>query len=120
MAKILVVDDSVSMRQMLSYVLSEDGHEVTDTGCAEDALTKAGSSGFELVISDLNMPGMSGIELAKELRSMPAFNATPILILSTDSSQEMKTRGKAAGVNGWITKPFNPQMLQQVVKQVTN
>lgn len=118
MAKILVVDDSVSIRKMLTYVLEESGHDVVDSKSAEDALEKIGDTKFQLVLSDLNMPGMDGIDLTKELRTRPLFKSIPILILTTEKSQERKLAGKNAGVTGWINKPFNPEQLVAIVEQV--
>jgi two-component system, chemotaxis family, chemotaxis protein CheY len=117
-AKILVVDDSNSMRQMVGFTLSEAGYDVIEASSSEQALEKIDGVEVQLVLSDLNMPGMDGIELAKVLRAMPLYQSIPILILSTESSQEVKQRGKDAGVTGWITKPFNPDQLLQISEQV--
>ncbi|MDX2350100.1 MAG: response regulator [Porticoccus sp.] len=118
MAKILVVDDSVSMRQMLCFTLKDAGYDVIESSSSEEALEQIDGIEVQLVLSDLNMPGMDGIELAKVLRSTPLYQSTPILILSTESSQEVKQRGRDAGITGWITKPFNPDQLLQISEQV--
>ena len=118
MAKILVVDDSVTLRQMVAHVLTEDGHDIAEAACAEDALGLIEGFGPEVVVTDMYMPGLDGISLAERIRAMPAYSRTPILVLSTDSSQEVKQRGRESGVTGWIAKPFDPAMLQGVVKKV--
>lgn len=119
MAKILAVDDSASMRQMVSFTLKGAGHEVHEASDGAEALKVANSqSGFDLVISDINMPNMDGISLIKELRALPAFKFTPILMLTTESGAEKKGEGKAAGATGWIVKPFNPDQLLATIGKV--
>ncbi|MFL0809577.1 MAG: response regulator [Agarilytica sp.] len=119
MAKILAVDDSASMRQMVSFTLKSAGHDVQEAEDGVDALNKAKSAGgFDLVISDINMPNMDGISLIKELRSLPSFKFTPILMLTTESSSDKKGEGKAAGATGWIVKPFNPEQLLATIGKV--
>ena len=119
MAKILAVDDSASMRQMVSFTLKSAGHDVCEAEDGVQALARAKSSGsFDLVISDINMPNMDGISLIKELRGLPDFKFTPILMLTTESSAEKKNEGKAAGATGWIVKPFNPDQLLATIGKV--
>lgn len=119
MAKILAVDDSASMRQMVAFTLKGAGHTVIEATDGLDALKVAKSNtGFDLVISDVNMPNMDGISLIKELRAIPDFKFTPILMLTTESGQEKKSEGKAAGATGWIVKPFNPEQLLATVGKV--
>lgn len=118
MAKILAVDDSASMRQMVSFTLKGAGHEVIEANDGVDALAKAQSSTVDLVISDVNMPNMDGITLIAELRKLPAFKFTPMLMLTTESSADKKAQGKAAGATGWIVKPFNPDQLLNTIKKV--
>ncbi|WP_185231263.1 response regulator [Teredinibacter franksiae] len=119
MAKILAVDDSASMRQMVSFTLKGAGHDVCEAadGVEALALAKAGGS-VDLVISDINMPNMDGITLIKELRSLPTFKFTPILMLTTESGADKKSEGKAAGATGWIVKPFNPDQLLATIGKV--
>lgn len=119
MAKILIVDDSASMRQMVSFTLAGAGHQVTEAPDGEDALelAKAGG-GFDLVLSDVNMPKMDGISLVKALRALAAFKFTPILMLTTESGSDKKTEGKSAGATGWIVKPFSPDQLIATVNKV--
>ncbi len=118
MAKILAVDDSASMRQMVSFTLKGSGHDVTEAVDGVDALAKAKSEKFDLVLSDVNMPNMDGISLVKELRQLPAFKFTPILMLTTESTGDKKQEGKSAGATGWIIKPFNPEQLLTSINKV--
>lgn len=118
MAKILAVDDSASMRQMVTFTLKSAGHEVVEAVDGVDALAKAKGARFDLVISDVNMPNMDGITLIKELRGLPAFKFTPMLMLTTESAGDKKQQGKAAGATGWIVKPFNPDQLLATIGKV--
>lgn len=118
MANILAVDDSASMRQMVAFTLTNAGHQVVSAADGKDALEKAGSERFDLVLTDVNMPLMDGITLTKELRALPPYRFTPILMLTTESGADRKLEGKAAGATGWIVKPFNPDQLIAVVNKV--
>lgn len=118
MATILAVDDSASMRQMVSFTLKEAGHEVSEAADGEQALQLAKSKAFNLVLTDVNMPKMDGITLTRELRQLASYKFTPILTLTTESAPEKKQAGKAAGATGWIVKPFNPEQLLATVKKV--
>ncbi|MBL4762584.1 MAG: response regulator [Gammaproteobacteria bacterium] len=118
MASILAVDDSASMRQMVTFTLKNAGHDVTEAEDGVQALGIAKGKSFDLVITDVNMPNMDGITLIKELRALPAFKFTPMLMLTTESSGDKKTQGKAAGATGWIVKPFNPDQLIATVTKV--
>ncbi len=115
---VLVVDDSASMRQMVSFTMKEAGFDVVDAGNGQEALTRVQGTSLNLVITDLNMPVMDGMTLIRQLRAKPEFKFTPILMLTTESQQEKKLEGKAAGATGWIVKPFNPEQLLQVVTKV--
>jgi len=97
MHSILAVDDSASMRQMVSFTLKSAGYNVVEAVDGQDAYEKAGGRTFDLVLTDQNMPRMDGISLTKKLRENPQFKATPILILTTESSDQMKQAGRAAG-----------------------
>lgn len=119
MAKILAVDDSASMRQMVSFTLKGAGHDVIEASDGVEALRAAkAQSGIDLVISDINMPNMDGISLIKELRTLPNFKFTPILMLTTESGVDKKGEGKQAGATGWIVKPFNPDQLLATIAKV--
>lgn len=118
MAKILAVDDSASMRQMVSFTLQGAGYEVVEASDGQDALNKAKLGQVDLVLSDVNMPVMDGIALIKNLRSLPSYKFTPILMLTTESAADKKSEGKAAGATGWIVKPFNPDQLLNTIKKV--
>jgi two-component system chemotaxis response regulator CheY len=115
---VLVVDDSMSMRQMVSFTMREAGFEVIEGGNGQEAIARVQGKSVNLVITDLNMPVMDGMTLIRKLRATPAFKFTPILMLTTESQQEKKMEGKAAGATGWIVKPFNPEQLLQVVNKV--
>lgn len=115
---ILAVDDSKTMRDMVSFTLKGAGYDVVEADDGQNALTKAGTQKFDLVITDINMPNMDGITLVKELRGKPDFRATPILILTTEADDAKKQEGRAAGATGWIVKPFEPDKLLQVVQKV--
>ena len=118
MATILVVDDSASMRQMVEFTLKEAGHRVMVAEDGQVALNLARGAPADLVITDVNMPNMDGITLIKELRTLPAYKFTPILILTTEATTEKKMEGKGAGATGWIVKPFNPEKLLATVNKV--
>jgi len=117
-AKILSVDDSETMRQLLVYTLSDEGYEVSEASNADEALHAVGKAQFDLIIADVNMPGRSGIELVREVRAMPAFKFTPILMLTTESNATMKQAGRDAGATGWIVKPFSPDALVGAVRKL--
>ena len=118
MAKILVVDDSNSIRDMVSFTLKGAGYETVEAKDGREGLNTAQGATFDLVISDVNMPNMDGISLCQALRELPSFKFTPILMLTTESSGDMKLRGKAAGATGWLVKPFNPEKLLATIKRV--
>jgi two-component system, chemotaxis family, chemotaxis protein CheY len=117
-SNILIVDDSMTMRQMVNFTLSSAGHSVTEAGNTDDALLTAQKQRFDLVISDVNMPGRSGIELVAELRKLADYKFVPIILLTTESQPEMKSKGRAAGATGWIVKPFDPEALLGVLRKV--
>ncbi len=116
--RILIADDSGSIRQMLGFVLAQAGFEVMSAQDGQDALNKAPEFNPHLVITDLNMPNLNGIELVKKLRGIASFRFIPILVLTTEGQEEMKQAGKAAGATGWLVKPFQPEKLLAVVNKV--
>ncbi|MCS6944904.1 MAG: response regulator [Sutterellaceae bacterium] len=118
MASILAVDDSASMRQMVSFTLKSAGYQVIEAADGVEALEKAEKHAVDLVLTDQNMPRMDGITLVKNLRVKEAYARVPILILTTESSAEMKAKGKAAGATGWLVKPFDPNKLLEVIRKV--
>ena len=118
MAKILAVDDSASMRQMVAFTLKGAGHDVVEATDGVEALAAAKANQVDLVLTDVNMPNMDGISLIKELRQLPSYKFTPILTLTTESGGEKKMEGKAAGATGWIVKPFSPDQLLATISKV--
>ncbi len=118
MPTILAVDDSASMRQMVTFTLKGAGFNVIDAVDGVDALSKVKGKSVDLVLTDVNMPRMDGITLIKELRAQPSFKFTPILMLTTESGGDKKAEGKSAGATGWIVKPFNPDQLLATIKKV--
>jgi len=119
MAKtILAVDDSGSLRQMVTFSLKAAGYDVIEAVDGQDGLDKARKQTVDLVLTDQNMPRMDGLSLIKALRGMTSYQRVPILMLTTESGEDMKAQGKAAGANGWLVKPFDPQRLTEVVKKV--
>lgn len=119
MAKsILAIDDSASIRQMVSFTLKSSGYEVVEAIDGMDGLEKAKGKTFNLILTDQNMPRMDGLTLIKSLRVLPQYKTVPILMLTTESSDAMKQQGRAVGATGWLVKPFDPQKLVEVVKKV--
>ena len=117
--KLLIVDDSTMLRDMLSYALNEGGYnDVVEAVDGIDGLEKANSTQYDLIITDINMPNMDGLTFVGELRKLSQYSKTPILVLTTERSDEMKTKGKAAGATGWIVKPFVPDQLLKAVNIV--
>lgn len=117
-AHILTVDDSASMRMTTKITLSNAGYQVTEAVDGVDGLNKARSGTFDLIVTDLNMPNMNGIQMIEELRKSPAHTGVPIIFLTTESDVDVKTRAKAAGATGWICKPFDPDQLVKIARKV--
>jgi two-component system chemotaxis response regulator CheY len=115
--RIMTVDDSASVRQMVAFTLKKEGYDVVEASDGKDALSKL-SGTVDMVITDLNMPGMNGIELIKEVRKLPACKFMPILFLTTESQQARKAEAKAAGASGWIVKPATADELLNTIKLV--
>ena len=114
---ILIVDDSASMRQLISFALKDAGYEVIAAVDGKDALGKLNGSRVDMVVTDLNMPNMNGIELIQALRKSPGTKFTPVVMLTTESQESKKQEGKTAGASGWIVKPFTPEVLLNVIKK---
>jgi len=118
MARILAVDDSAAMRQMVGITLTSAGHEVHQAADGRQALQIAERQKFDLVITDVNMPVMDGLTLVRHLRNLPSYRGVPLLVLTTEATTEKKLEGKAAGATGWLVKPFNPERLLATVAKV--
>lgn len=116
---ILTVDDSASIRQMVAMTLMSAGHRVVEAGNGAEGYDKAIAEPIDAVITDLNMPVMNGIEFIRKYRQHPASKGVPILLLTTESDEELKRQAKEAGATGWIVKPFKQDQLLAVVRKVT-
>ncbi|WP_257170848.1 response regulator [Bradyrhizobium sp. SRS-191] len=116
--KILTVDDSKTMRDMITFTLRKAGFDVAEAEDGKAAINVLGGSKFDLIITDLNMPNMDGISLIKNVRAGSSHRTVPILILTTESDGTKKADGKAAGATGWLVKPFNPDQLVELVHRV--
>jgi two-component system chemotaxis response regulator CheY len=115
---ILAVDDSASIRQMVAFTLGGAGYKVIEADDGEDGLAKAKATKVDLILTDQNMPRRDGLGLILALRALAEYKSIPILMLTTESSDEMKVRGRAVGATGWLVKPFDPAKLLEVVKKV--
>jgi len=120
---ILVVDDSPTMRGMVSHALNEAGFETKEAENGKDALIKltmmeVGGTKPDVIVTDINMPEMDGIELVKEIRKLSAFKHVPVLVLTTDNTDEKKEIGRAAGATGWLVKPFDSELILKVIRKV--
>lgn len=120
---ILVVDDSPTMRGMVSHALNEAGFETKEAENGKDALIKLtmmeeGGTKPDVIVTDINMPEMDGIELVKEIRKLSAFKHVPVLVLTTDNTDEKKEVGRAAGATGWLVKPFDSELILKVIRKV--
>ena len=118
---ILIVDDAASIRQALSFVLSNNGYNVTEASDGDEALEKCVSKRFDLIISDVNMPNTDGLIFAERLKNNKDYfinSGTPIIMLTTESSEDLKEEGRTAGVKGWMVKPFPPEKLLETINKV--
>jgi two-component system chemotaxis response regulator CheY len=115
---IMTVDDSASMRQMIGFTLKNAGYEVIEAVDGRDALAKIAGTQTHLLITDLNMPAMDGIELIQHVRALPQYKYIPIVMLTTESQDQKKQAGRAAGASGWIVKPFRAEQLVMVAKKL--
>jgi len=117
---ILVVDDSASMRQVVSIALKSASFEVFEAGSGEEALAFLDGRRVNLIISDVNMPGIDGITLVREVKKRPAYKFTPVMMLTTESQPEAIERGRQAGAKAWMIKPFKPdEMLTTISRIIT-
>ncbi len=115
---VLTVDDSKTIREMVGFTLTSSGFDVLEAEDGQNALNILSSKAPDLIITDLNMPNMDGITFIKEVRKITMFQFTPILMLTTEHTDEKKASGRAAGATGWIIKPFAPEKLIQVINKV--
>ena len=118
MRRILTVDDSTSVRQMVSFTLRKADYEVVEAVDGKDGLAKVSSGKFDLIITDLNMPNVDGIQMITAVRKLSGYSFIPILMLTTESQAEKKDAGRKAGATGWIVKPFNADQLIAVVQKL--
>jgi two-component system chemotaxis response regulator CheY len=119
MAKtIMVVDDSASLRQVVAIALKGAGYDTIEACDGKDALSKLNGVKIHLIISDVNMPNMDGITFVKNLKQMAAYKFTPIIMLTTESQDEKKREGQAAGAKAWVVKPFQPQQMLDAVSKL--
>jgi len=116
--RIMAVDDSISIRQMVGFTLAREGYDVLEAVNGEDAEKKLDENDVHMMITDLNMPKMNGIDLIKKVRAKPKYRFIPIVMLTTESNEDSVLEGKAAGATGWIIKPFRPDQLVGVVKKL--
>ena len=116
--KILSVDDSASVRQMVTFALETAGYETVQACDGKEALELLKKTPVDMIVTDLNMPNLNGIELIRQVRALPAFKFVPIVLLTTESEDSKKAEGKAAGATGWIVKPFKQDQLLAVVKKL--
>lgn len=115
---IMTVDDSASVRQMVSFTLKNAGFEVIEAADGVDALEKLVGSRVSMILTDLNMPKMDGIDFIRQVRQGASCKFVPIVMLTTESLVDKKKEGKEAGATGWIVKPFKPQQLLAVVNRL--
>ncbi len=121
MSRIMVIDDAAAIRQVVSHVLSTEGHEVIEAVDGEDAISKLNGKGIDLFICDINMPNMDGITFMKKVKSEDAYSSyrfTPFVMLTTESGDDMREKGKDAGARAWLVKPFQPQALLETIKKL--
>lgn len=114
--KILIVDDSATIRQAVRIPLQKTDYLCIEAVDGVDARNKLATETVDLIITDINMPNLDGFGLIKEVRQSAKSRFTPIVILTTESSEEMRKRGKAAGASGWIVKPFQPDQLLKILR----
>ena len=115
---IMIVDDSASMRQVVSIALKGAGYAVLEGRDGKDALAKLTGQKVHLIISDVNMPVMDGITFLKEVKKIPAYKFTPVIMLTTESEEAKKREGQAAGARAWVVKPFQPEQLLGAVQKL--
>ncbi len=115
--KLLIVDDSASIRELVAFTLKDAGYDVLVAEHGKKALAKLADTPVDMIITDLNMPEMDGNELIRHVRGMGPYKFTPIVMLTTEAQEKKKIEGKNAGANGWIVKPFKPEQLAEIVRK---
>jgi two-component system chemotaxis response regulator CheY len=115
---IMIVDDSASLRQVVAIALKGAGYDVVEAQNGQDALSKLDGKKINLIISDVNMPVMDGISMVKEVKKLPAYKFTPIIMLTTEGADDKKKEGQAAGAKAWIVKPFQPEQMLKAVSML--
>lgn len=118
MKTILTIDDSPSVLQMVSHTLGSAGYRVIEASNGADGYAKAVANRIDAVVTDLNMPGMNGLEFIRKYRAAPSSAGVPIVFLTTETDEQLKREAREAGATGWISKPFRPEQLLAVVKKV--
>lgn len=118
MKTILIVDDSISIRQVVGMTLKASGYQVIEACDGKDALAKLNGQKIHLIISDVNMPNMDGISMLKEIKQLAAYRFTPVIMLTTEGSDQKKEEGRAAGAKAWVVKPFKPEQMLTAVQKL--
>lgn len=116
--KILVIDDSASLRQVVSIALKGAGYEVIEAADGRQALDRLDDNRVHLAICDVNMPVMDGIAFVKEVKKRPANRFLPIIMLTTESRETRKQEGQMAGAKAWVVKPFRPEQILNAVAKL--
>ncbi len=116
--RVMTVDDSATVRRVLQLTLTGAGYDVIEAVDGADALEKLSGESVDMLVTDLNMPNIDGINLIQQVRQKPGNRFMPIIMLTSESQPEKKSAGKTAGASGWITKPFRPEQLLAVVRMV--
>jgi two-component system chemotaxis response regulator CheY len=115
---IMVIDDSASLRQVVGIALKGAGYEVIEGRDGQDALSKLTGQKVNLVVCDVNMPNMDGFTFLRELKKLPAYRFTPVIMLTTETNDDKKQEGREAGAKAWVTKPFKPEVLLNAVQKL--
>ncbi|WP_047392950.1 MULTISPECIES: response regulator [Chitinibacter] len=115
---IMIVDDSASLRTVVGIALKGAGYDVLEACDGKDALSKLTGQKVNLIVSDVNMPNMDGIAFVTQVKQMPAYKFTPVIMLTTEADEAKKAAGKAAGAKAWVVKPFQPPILLDAISKL--
>ena len=118
MKKVLVVDDSATVRQQVGLALTQAGYTVVEAQDGVEGLQAAGAPGIDMVICDVNMPRMNGLEMLENLKRDPKYASLPVVMLTTEGQPALVERAKKAGAKGWIVKPFKADLMIAAVKKL--